>query len=986
MDSFIKLVAEDLHHKLDGHFERLTVVFPNKRASLFFRQALEGHLQDRPMWLPRFTTLNDLFAERSALTQADQLMLVCQLYQSFLKVSGRTLSLDKFYSWGCMMLSDFDDIDNNLIDASKLFQNLSDLNALTDFSFLTKQQVEAIRQLFSGFDPLNLSALKTHFLQFWNVLLPVYEDFRQALQAKGLAYGGMLRRDVIEQLPQLPAPSPTRVYAFVGFNILTLTERRLCQHLRDHADTFFYWDYDNAYMDDSMNEAAHFIRQNIEMFGSAFPASNPCYNNLTVPKEITCVAVPTDEAQAHYVTGWLNTHVPLAPPTETAVVLADERLLAPLTHTIPDNVPVNVTMGFPLSQTVVASWLRLLLGMQQYGFADARHLRGSVALRVLRHPYTQRVGGEEATEMLRKLQQTPIPYPAIASLGGGALGQLFCQKRQNSDLLQWLLTLLEQLGATYADTTRNQRAALKMGMPQELTGEAYDRRKEAMGREGLAAESVFSAYTMVSRLLDLSQTGLLVVQPASLMRLVLQMVNDRAIPYHGEPAEGVQVMGMLETRNLDFQNVILLSMDEANLPKNERQPSFIPYSLREAYGLTTVEHRTSMAAYYFYRLIQRARHITVMYNSTADGLHAGEPSRFIYQLMLGVTPSLPIKVKRLMLTAANTPSEPRGITIAKTADMVDRLKDMAPLSPSALNTYIDCPLRFYYQYIERLRTTDYTDEEVGADVFGTIFHAVMERIYQEIFPLRTTIQSEQLLTLSANSQLLGQMVDQAFALEYFHTAPEHAAQLRFNGDQRLKREVILRFVRNQLRYDATLCPLTVLDVEYKCHHSRIDRIDRVTIDGKPQLRVVDYKTGTRPQTMPKDLCELFCNDVNERAYHVFQILYYAHLLTDADECLSAPDSSPDQGGETIDFTAEPLAPFLMYPAKAFSEGKAALPYLKQDKECITDYCGQEVSSEFKKLLNELRQELLNPDVPFTQAENASHCNYCPFVDICHRPH
>jgi len=872
MDSFLKIVADDLYEKLQGHFERLTVVFPNKRASLFFLQSLQAHLKEKPMWSPQFTTLDDLFAQRSPLTLADPLLLVGKLYQCFRQASPRPLTLDKFYSWGNMMLNDFDDIDNNLIDAAKLFQNLGDLDELTDFSFLTEAQVEAIRQLFSSFDPADLSTLKQHFLQFWNTLLPVYDDFRAALRSERMAYRGMLRRDVIDALPS-QTQKETRVYAFVGFNVLSQTERKLCQYFRDHADTFFYWDYDKAYLNDHQSEAARFIRQDIAHFGSALPDSHPCYDNLSRLAAIDCVSSSSEEAQAHFAAEWLRSVAPAVPWTETAVVLADESLLTSLIHTMPGEMPVNVTMGFPLQQTVVAGWVRMLLDLQRQGFSSTRRLRGRIAMQVLRHPYTARLGGQELGQLLGQLERQPQPYPSIDTLGcNDFLREVFSPQRDNESLLTWLLRLLERLGVSYRDAA-------------------------PLGREGLAAESVFSAYTLVSRLHELTQTGVLDVQPETLMRLLLQLMADRAIPFHGEPAEGVQVMGMLETRNLDFRHVLLLSASEGNLPRNERQPSFIPYSLREAYGLTTVEQRTSLSAYYFYRLLQRTDRVTVVYNATADGLHSGEPSRFVSQILLDASPTLHLPIRRMALVAPNKPSAPRTLSKQKDAGMVERLRARGLLSPSALNVYIDCPLHFYYQYIEELRAADDLTEEVGSDVFGTIFHNVMEHIYSHIFPLGQPIAREQLLALAANSTLLARLVDQHFASDYFHTDPAHTAQLRFNGDQRLKREVIIRLVRTQLRYDATICPLTILATEYPCHGSRIDRIDRATVEGRPQLRVVDYKTSTAAQNPPVELEKLFDTNQERRAYHVFQIFYYSLLLTDPNVPQDTPTRQADKAGE-----------------------------------------------------------------------------------------
>ncbi len=983
MQTFLQIVAGDIYRRFDGHFERVTIVFPNKRASLFFNQHL-ADLSDRPLWAPRYVTISELFQSFSQLTVADPIQLVCMLFQAYQQTTGGQTdeTLDQFWSWGELMLSDFQDIDNNRVDASQLFTNISDLDDLTRIDYLSEEQIEAIQQFFPNFH--ESTELQERFFSIWKLLLPTYQRFRAMLLEQGIAYEGMMKREVIESHSVSAAASGSSVFCFVGFNVLNETERSLFRQLRQEAETLFYWDYDQLYVNPKAPsttpfEAGRFIEQNIRDFGNDLPEPD-IYDNFTRPKQIHFIASPTENAQTRHAGSLLQelkreadaalgtSHSSLHAPTDTAVVLCNEAMLQPMLHAIPQGTEVNITMGFPLAGTPISSLLLTLLDLQLHGLAqkgrsaEASVWRYSYVAAVLKHPYTLLMTGEAGTTLLSHLRTAHIFYPTHQQLAvHDYLQTVFTPCQNVGELLTWLLSLVEQIGRNMKD-------------------------------EPLGTESVFDAYTLLSRLQRIHEQGLLNIMPITLQRLILQIIKAKTIPFHGEPAVGLQVMGILETRNLDFRNVLMLSVGEGNLPQQTNPTSFIPYNLREAYGMTTIERKTSLAAYYFYRLLQRAENIWLYYNNSTEGTAKGEMSRFMMQLL---TDPRFAHIQQHLITAEYTPQTPIKYEVAKTPELLERMhtrfSSPSILSPSALNSYLDCPLQFYLHYIGRLYSDDEITEEVGNDLFGTIFHYCMEHIYKHRLGLGREILTHELYAMAEDTEQIRKLVDEAFNVEFFKRPDsEKHHQPNYNGEQILNREVLVRYVADQLRFDAQLCPMQVLGTEQHVElplqqpldssvpqpadillGGTIDRIDLVTLDGQRQLRIVDYKTSNKEQNS-NDVAALFAEESNKRSHHILQAFYYADIYTTL---------HPDH----------PVAPSLMYVKLARSK---ATPNLKDsvvtlgskknnNQIFVTDFASQ-CKEDYHNLLTDVIRQMFDPDIPFTQAKDDNPCQWCDYAQLCGR--
>lgn len=959
MESFLKLVAADLYKHTKGNLAHTAVVFPNKRAGLFFNEYLAQE-SDSPIWSPAYVSISELFRSLSPWEVGDPVKLVCELYKIFRRETQSTETLDDFYFWGEMLISDFDDADKNKVDTDKLFSNLQDLrNIMDDYTFIDDEQEEAIRQFFQNFSIERRTALKERFISLWNVLGNIYKGFRESLASQNIAYEGMMYRHVIEHLDV--DKLPYEKYVFVGFNVLNKVEHTLFTQLKDAGKAVFYWDYDEFYMKENRqavtHEAGEFIRRNLRDFPS--PLSGELFKNLSKPKEVHYIASSTENAQARYLPQWIRNNL-TTPEKETAVVLCNEALLQPVLHSLPAEVKhVNITMGFPLSQTPVYSFLIALLELHTHGFnfKSGRYTFQSVVT-LLKHPYTRQLTGQ--AELLEKeLTRNNRFYPLPGELGKDEfLTRLFTPLSGNLNLCIRLSETLQQVAGIYQANTSGTEDT-----------DAFNQ---------LYRESLFKAYTTINRFRTLIEEDELTVQSETFRRLLVKVLSATNIPFHGEPAIGMQVMGVLETRNLDFRHLVLLSVNEGQLPKSGGDSSFIPYNLRKAFGMTTIEHKIAVYAYYFYRLLQRAERITLMYNTSSDGLNRGEWSRFMLQFLI----EWPHPITRQFLEAGQSPQGTSPITVEKTPDVMRRMQSLfdvranpkAKFSPSALNYYLDCPLKFYYRYVAGLSAPDEVSAEIDSATFGSIFHYAAEHIYKDLTTHGKVINKEALETLLRNEVKLQDYVDTAFKKLFFNVPQNEKPE--YNGVQLINSAVIARYLKQLLQNDLRYAPFTFIASEMEVDEpidiqtpkgvikSRIggiiDRMD--SKDGT--LRIVDYKTGGDTDT-PPHVESLFIPD-KKRSNYVFQTFLYAAIM-----CRKQPTMK--------------IAPALLYIHRAATETYSPVIQMgesRKPKEAVEDFSKYE--KEYRERLQGLLEEIFNPEKSFAQTEIIEKCTYCDFKALCKR--
>lgn len=955
METFLKQVAHDLYNKTEGNFTKVAIVFPNKRASLFFNEYLAQE-SDRPIWSPTYVSISELFRQSSDLSIADPIKLVCDLYKVFQKATGSKETLDDFYFWGEMLIADFDDADKNMADTHALFSNLKDLNELMDnYDFLEEGQKEALSQFFHNFSINQVTELKQRFISMWNVLGDIYTEYKALLESQSIAYEGMLYRQVIEQLDV--EALPYNKYIFVGFNVLNKVEHTLFKKLNEAGKAMFYWDYDTFYLNKTPHEAGEFIRRNLRDFPSELPAS--FFDNLNQPKEVTFIESPTENGQVRYLPQWIRENL-TSQEKETAVVLCNEALLQPVLHALPDNVKhINITMGFPLSQTPAYSFVNALMELHTSGYNpnNGRYLFAEV-ISVLKHPYTRQLS-PEAEKLEQTLTRDNRFYPLPSELKqDNVLELLFTPRRNNLDLCSMLSEALKEVAVIY-----QQQAALH--------SDAFDQ---------LYRESLFKTYTLVNRFHTLIESKELNVQAGTFQRLLTRVMSSSSIPFHGEPAIGMQVMGVLETRNLDFRHLIMLSVNEGQLPKAGGDSSFIPYNLRKAFGMTTIDHKIAVYAYYFYRLMQRAEKVTLVYNTATDGINRGELSRFMLQFLI----EWGYPVLRKQLEAAQSPQDSTPIIIEKTPDVMERMKSVfdirnnpkALISPSALNCYLDCPLKFYYKYVALLSAPDEVTADIDSAKFGSIFHYAAEHIYKDLTAHGKLISKENLETLLKDEVRLQTYVDNGFK-ELFFNLPQNE-QPEYNGIQLINSAVIVKYIQQLLRNDLRYAPFTFVGSEQRIFEnieictstgdiqSRIGGIiDRIDSKGE-SLRIVDYKTGGDADT-PANVQSLFIPD-KKRSNYVFQTFLYAPIV-----CKKLREKNDNRL----------VAPALLYIHRAASENYSPVIQMgepRKPKEPVDNFAQHE--GDFRENLKTLLEDIFNPDISFTQTEIEDKCAYCDFKALC----
>ena len=997
MKTFLHEVAEDLYARYGEGLSERAILFPSRRARLFFVDALTG-IAGRPMWQPRWVTVDDLTTEISGLRTGDRVRLITELYKIYSEYHAEPF--DKFYFWGDMLLTDFDTIDKYRIDAAMLFRNISEIKEIeADISYLTPAQLQILRFWSTLADETDLSEEKRRFLAIWKTLGPVYARFRERLSELGIAYNGMVQRAAADRIRSEGYAFPeARQYVVAGFNALSECEKQLFRFLSTAAETDFYWDYDSYYKDRPEQEAGMFVRENVVQFPSRGDVS---HDNMERPKELTAVAAVSNAVQCKHAAAILRELAARGPlDKRTAVVLTDENLLLPLLYALPPEIgKVNVTMGYPLRASLAYTFVERLVELQAH-----RRTKGAGctfyhadAVGILAHPYVADSDARETRAMQDEIVRERRISVDAAWLGrNGLLRMIFSPAAAWRELSDWLLRVVAAVARTpYEGDDRRQRVEFLAVISEEIS-------KLRNSLDECDIELTTEVYT-------------------SLLRRHLQTVR---IPYEGEPLEGVQVMGILETRNLDFENVVLLSMNDDNFPGNHMaQASFVPYNLRAAYGLPTPEHHEGVYAYYFYRLVQRARRVWMLYCSHADDKSTGEPSRYIYQL--DYESGFPVRKVEVGVDVNLAETDP--IEVAKDEGIMQRLgrftdpESKATLSPTAFFRYVACPLRFYFHSVARLQADDEIAEEVDAPMFGTILHAAVQKLYARI--VGEAHPGETLRAMIRTGEIAA-AVEAAINENYLQDPA--ATTDDYTGNLLLVKDIVTRYLRGGVMpYDAAHDGFTVTGLEQEVAYGFdftaagrplcmkfagiADRIDALD-DGT--LRVVDYKTGAKRF----DLAELRYGLGLQMLLYLFALrdkggaLFGGHPIEPAgvlylparEKLLNLPRSASDEEVEhAMHKELQRSGLVLNDPAVLHSMEHSALEapcYLpvrvKKGKDGGTEIAGSIATSaqlgklglyveeQLRRMVRELSAGNIDAD-PWARSEQDSACTYCEFAPACH---
>lgn len=950
-EAILKRLADYLLRTAREGEDDLLVILPNRRAGLFLQRYM-SESTDSSMWMPRVSGIGDFIETESKLGLSDPVELQFRLYDIYSAMVEQAEPLDQFLQWGEMMIRDFDELDKYLVDAEQLFRNIRDLKALEEpLAGLEPEQLVFIRQFWEGFYEGNLTPEKRQFLQTWELLPRLYNKLQEELRYSGEGYQGMQYRELAERILKGEHAFERRGRTIVaGFNALNQCEKVIFSTLREHGAAFF-WDYDQRYMDDRGEEAGRFLRENILRFPEAEKLED--FKGLAKGKQYRIYELPTDVLQSKTVYHLLKDEDPdrLVKSTDTALVLCDEELLLPVLMSLPEGVEeVNITMGYPMKNTPVFSFLDSLLRLHYHARKKAD---GSTRFYhkdvndILQHPYFWKMQGGGSVELSGRIIRENM-HMIDRELFKGELEQMIFRPLDNAaSLLEYLRKIFLHL--------------------LELIAGRGSRHEDVLDRE-----FCFQLLKQVNKFERLNEQRS-DISYQLMERLLRRSLQNLRIPFEGEPLSGMQIMGILETRLLDFRHVILLSMNEEVMPAQEATHSHIPYSLRMAFGLPSREEMDAIYAYYFYRLLQRADRVDILFNGSTEGVSTGEMSRYVRQLIFEkglkvIRPGLNVQAREI------TPIkiEHGEVVTQKLRRYVMGSEEDRYLSPSAINTYIDCSLKYYFRYIAGLGEMDEISEDIDASGFGTVVHDSLNELYLEIAGKNRGIISKEDLNKLLSSNEYESLLREQFIKHHYKGRKKETIE----GRNILIFSVMLRYMKQVLKQDTTIAPFELVAAEATYRRNlaievegktielslggKIDRIDRVG----GQLRVIDYKTGRTDQKF-RDVESLFDGNYGSRNSAAMQTFYYAWLVGEA-------------------FPGKDVMPGLYSMKGLFKEEfDAALNMTSLKKEGrVASFFPLE--NQFMELLKELVQKLFDPTIPFVQRENDKICSYCDFASLCQR--
>ncbi len=970
MKPFLQQVAQLFFQKHSINLSDYIFVFPNRRTGVFFQRYLAIEAGS-PLLSPQITTINNLFGKLTDLKLIDRTSLLFRLYHIYADQTKSGESFDEFFYWGEMLLNDFDDIDKYMVDASKLFSSVKDLKEIEEqFAYLDESQIELISKFWSHFIPAHTSKRKESFLKTWQVLYPLYSRLKEELRRDGLAYEGMIFGDVASALKSGQVEElPFKKVVFVGLNAMTLSERVLLRALRDRDVADFYWDYQSDFLLDPDNKASFFAFDNLREFPSKMELAAPTEKRQP---RIEVIGVPSAVAQAKCAHKLIEDMVEegvISSPKhaiDTAVVLPDENLLMPMLYSVPEVIEtVNVTMGYSLSNTPIAGLMKFVFDLQlmckwEKGKAYFHH---QAVIAILNHRYITSLCEEQALKLIEQIRKENLVYIS-------------------SDLLRSGHVVLEKIFKPVSTPT--QVSAYLKDFLEYLQGGLEDGQEDSyvVTLSELEKEFIYHYYITSNRLGDLILAHDVDCLLPTYFRILAQLTLTISIPFRGEPLSGLQLMGVLETRGLDFENQIILSVNEGVFPNKSAANSFIPYHVRKGFGMSTLEHQDAIYAYHFYRMISRAKNVYLLYDTRSAGMQTGEVSRYVHQLKYHY--KWPLEEK--MLTSDFRVAPAAEVSVLKTPEVMKSLEayfkgGRKALSASAIITYLNCPLQFYFEYVEMIRKTEEISETLESSTFGTIFHAVMEKLY-EPFAQKQVAESDIQQIIDDKDKLKSTITEVYKA--HFKT---NTLDGELDGYNSLVAEVLRQYVVGVLKEDIAQAPFLHVGSEIRLATSLtlssgkevsikgfIDRVDEK--DGKVQ--VIDYKTGQGLLTF-SEIEDLFDSSRNDWAKAALQVFFYGILYKGAKNASAITPKVyflREFFKPTVETTVK--VKYNKKTNKAIEEG--VLPLIPEG--VILDV--SPYLDTFSTLLVRVLDEIFDSEKSFCQTDNIDKCKYCSMANLCKR--
>jgi hypothetical protein len=965
MTYFLEHIAESLLKEFGNTLNRHCLVFPNRRAGLYFLKYLAARIE-KPVWVPSILTINELFRSYSSLQIAGNEILLFELYKVYCSLKKPHESFDEFYYWGDMLLNDFDDVDKYLVDASLLFRNMLDIkNIDRQFGGLTEEQVEIIRRFWTNFNHDKPTNEKSGFISIWSVLSDLYSGFRNTLRKKNLAYEGMIFRELAESTENYYTSNERwDMVHFIGFNALNECEKVLMDRFKRAGKARFCWDYDKSYIyEGKLNSAGFFLRENLKIFGNDMPSGWSYDTMLSKEAPEVCrrvIDASSDVAQVKLVSQLLE-EIPDITKTNahhTAVVLADENLLMPVLTSLPENLgDINITMGHPLKQTLVYTLIRHLMDLQRNASTTDGVVRFSYkdVISILKHSLLSGLLSESDNELVKEIVKTNLTrVPSERFSKSEVLAQIFNKPLTPAELSGYFKDILSLIALNDERNTNKS--------PNNTV------------QDNIRNEFIYRVVLSINRLETIVSSPEVSFTTDTYIKILDRMLKMQSVPFSGEPLTGIQIMGILETRALDFKNLVILSVNEGILPAVYAGSSFIPFSLREAFSLPSVNHQESIYAYHFYRLLQRAENVTFIYNSNSEGLRSGEMSRFLIQMKYedALKPDfldLNFEIK-IHLTPGEKIDRSEEHSKQLASLFLDR-KSGRSLSPSAINTWLSCRMKFFYRYVNRLKEPENISVDIDPAMLGNILHAIMKNLYQPY--IGSVLSGGMLNGMIRNRQFLTEIVNEAVNEKY-----KAGRNDSVSGNELIVRDVLMDYLNRILDTDKALAPFIILNLEDTFSFllsslsngsqieiltgGNIDRID--TINGV--TRIVDYKTGTVSESV-NSVSDLFIDDRKKDADAWLQTLLYC-------EALLATNSGS-------------IVRPSVYKIKKLNRGllsdKLKLKTGSRIETVVDNY--ETVRQEFLFGLKGLINTIFREDEPFVKTGDArGKCSWCPYSTLCMR--
>lgn len=1000
MTSFLRSIAE----AYTNHYNDLSnfcFVFPNKRSGSFFLKHLNDLIKGKVALSPKIMTISDFVAQTCKRDINNRLDLLFLLYKEYTKLIDENIEFDKFRAWGDTILSDFNEVDMSCVNPDSLFKNIKDYKEI-QANYLTEQQQEIINDYFGNNDPVNYtqsfwnhfntqnnSESKNRFLKIWETLAPLYHSLNNELESRSMTYTGGAYRLAYQNICEngKDAFSYSKII-FIGFNVLSTIEYNIFSNLQNlnnnpDQDFFadFYWDCTGPALSDKNNNATKFILKNKEIFKSHFDISSSDTDSF--PSKIEAFSCPSNSYQAKKIGEILYTicdkNSDIDKLTNTAVILPDEELLLPLLHSFPENIPTaNLTMGYPIKLTATASFAALL--RKAYDRASSKNAETFFYFEdvkaILSHPYANVFLDSKSIENIKKaiVQQHlfNISTSQLEDFSDRKTSIIFSNLSKNASAQETII-FLDNIFSHLLSLIENESS-------------------KGIIRSKIEVDCIIAYREALARLSDSISTYDIKMTRNTLLLLTDRLLSTEKVTFEGEPLKGVQIMGILESRCLDFDNIIIPSMNERVFPRKMRTRSFIPNSLRQGYGMPTLHFQESIFAYYFYRMISRAKKVHLLFDSRTSGLKSGDHSRYISQLK-HLYPQSNIDIKSLNFEIKQRSCHPLNIdktgAVAETLNKFLTTDSKKYLSASSLKNYLICPLLFYFRNIENIDSDIEPSEFMDAITIGNIFHKIMQDLYtpdkneveHELNPGKA-ITCEFIDSILADENMLRHRIDRYINQEYSGKKSDSEPQ----GNAMIFRNIIFEYIKSTLRFDKSLTPFIYKGSEVKNKFQWqinpdlkvniiyiIDRLDIIRVDDIDTLRIVDYKTGGDNTNIDK-LNKIF-DDKNYSA--IFQLLLYANLYAEHNNYTKAIKPAIYK---VQNFAKNEMSADITLKESPINDYKNIPTNNKKNVNTAPD----DFNREFVENIKHKIEEIFNPNLQFTQTTDSKRCEYCDFRQLCNR--